>query len=309
MNLKVILSATVLLLLLTQIDRKVLGAELSSLDYRLFALATLAIAAQILFLNIRWHIIVNAGRNKLNIKTTSIINISGIVANTLFISSVGGIVTKVALSMHFGISALHSVFATFIDRFLTLFTLLALCVMAVPVLGNVLDQSVMSTIALCNVLAGLLMGTMLIIFHSNILKTHIFTNTKRIRLLASFNNLTKNNETLALILGCSLASQICFIVAILFLVQSFDYQGSIFVLASLLPVLALVSSMPISIGGWGVREGAFIYGLGLIGFAKESALLLSIQVGIVTLITPVIIGLFFMLLSSTFRQTARLNFA
>ena len=61
--------------------------------------------------------------------------------------------------------------------------------------------------------------------------------------------------------------------------------------------MALISSLPISFGGWGVREGAFIYGLSLIGFTPEGAFLLSIKVGFVTLIAPFLVGLPYLLQS------------
>lgn len=65
-------------------------------------------------------------------------------------------------------------------------------------------------------------------------------------------------------------------------------------LVAILPVLALIASLPISFGGWGIREGAFIYGLGLIGFSPEHAFLLSVQVGLVGLIAPLVVGGFYM---------------
>ena len=64
-----------------------------------------------------------------------------------------------------------------------------------------------------------------------------------------------------------------------------------------MPVLALISSLPISFGGWGVREGAFVYGLGLIGFSMESAFFLSVQVGFITLVAPFVVGLPYLLKS------------
>ena len=45
----------------------------------------------------------------------------------------------------------------------------------------------------------------------------------------------------------------------------------------ILPPVMLISALPISIAGWGVREGAMIVGLGLAGVPGEQALALSIQ--------------------------------
>ena len=55
--------------------------------------------------------------------------------------------------------------------------------------------------------------------------------------------------------------------------------------------MTLVASLPISIGGWGVREGAFIYGLGLLGVPMEAAFLISVQIGIMGMLTVMLIGM------------------
>ena len=48
----------------------------------------------------------------------------------------------------------------------------------------------------------------------------------------------------------------------------------------LVPPVILAMTLPISIAGWGVREGAMIVALGLIGVSQESALVLSILFGL-----------------------------
>ncbi len=50
---------------------------------------------------------------------------------------------------------------------------------------------------------------------------------------------------------------------------------------ALIPPVILAATLPISIGGWGVREGAMILSLGLIGVAENDAGALSILAGLV----------------------------
>lgn len=50
---------------------------------------------------------------------------------------------------------------------------------------------------------------------------------------------------------------------------------------ALIPPVILAATLPISIGGWGVREGAMILSLGLIGVAENDAGALSILTGLV----------------------------
>lgn len=49
---------------------------------------------------------------------------------------------------------------------------------------------------------------------------------------------------------------------------------------TVVPIVMLISLLPISIGGWGVREGAMIVGLGLVGVESSDALLISIMFGL-----------------------------
>jgi uncharacterized membrane protein YbhN (UPF0104 family) len=52
----------------------------------------------------------------------------------------------------------------------------------------------------------------------------------------------------------------------------------------LAPLITMVTTVPISIGGWGVREGAIVAALGLLGVAPASALAVSVQFGLVMLV-------------------------
>ena len=50
----------------------------------------------------------------------------------------------------------------------------------------------------------------------------------------------------------------------------------------LIPPVVLVSTIPISIAGWGVREAAMITLLALVGVAKADAFVLSVLFGLLT---------------------------
>jgi hypothetical protein len=48
----------------------------------------------------------------------------------------------------------------------------------------------------------------------------------------------------------------------------------------IVPAVMLVSMAPISVAGWGVREGAMIFGLGLVGISTTDALAVSVSFGL-----------------------------
>ena len=59
---------------------------------------------------------------------------------------------------------------------------------------------------------------------------------------------------------------------------------------AIMPVIAFVSALPISIGGWGVREGMMVAGLSLFSVAPDSAVALSISYGLGGLLVALILG-------------------
>jgi hypothetical protein len=55
-------------------------------------------------------------------------------------------------------------------------------------------------------------------------------------------------------------------------------------MAAVMSLVTLVVILPISIAGWGVREVSFVTLLGLLGVEREAALLLSVEVGLLTML-------------------------
>ena len=66
---------------------------------------------------------------------------------------------------------------------------------------------------------------------------------------------------------------------------------SFFYCFALMPPIMLITTIPLTIGGWGVRENAMIIGFGLIGISSDAALALSVLLGLVGLFTTLPGGL------------------
>jgi uncharacterized membrane protein YbhN (UPF0104 family) len=68
------------------------------------------------------------------------------------------------------------------------------------------------------------------------------------------------------------------------LARSCNAEAPITAFLLLAPLVTLVTTIPISVGGWGVREGAMVTALGLVGVSPAIALSVSIQFGLIMLI-------------------------
>jgi len=60
-------------------------------------------------------------------------------------------------------------------------------------------------------------------------------------------------------------------------------------------LVILVTTLPISIAGWGVREGAMVTAFALVGVPREGALVLSLMLGILGIVMMIPGGVLWLL--------------
>lgn len=75
-----------------------------------------------------------------------------------------------------------------------------------------------------------------------------------------------------------------FCVAAYILADSLGSPISLIDSFTLIPWVLLISIIPISIGGWGLREAAMVFFLGLVGVPQAVALTLSVQLGLLSVL-------------------------
>jgi len=71
---------------------------------------------------------------------------------------------------------------------------------------------------------------------------------------------------------------------------------------SVMPAIALISALPISVGGWGVREGAMVAGLSIFSVPAETAIALSISYGLGGLLVALLLGALLSLIGQETRK-------
>jgi hypothetical protein len=79
----------------------------------------------------------------------------------------------------------------------------------------------------------------------------------------------------------SLCGQFAAIGAIFVLARGSGIEVALVDCVLIMPPVMLVSALPISVAGWGVREGAMVIAFGLLGVPHESALILSVQFAVI----------------------------
>lgn len=100
------------------------------------------------------------------------------------------------------------------------------------------------------------------------------------------------------ILGVAILSQTALGVATYTMASSLSMNVTFLECLVLMQPVALVANLPISVGGWGVRETAMITLFGLIGVPASATLVLSIQLGMLSLVVALPGGLLWLSLKS-----------
>jgi glycosyltransferase 2 family protein len=105
-------------------------------------------------------------------------------------------------------------------------------------------------------------------------------------------------------LGLAVLAQIAMAISAYAVSASLQINLTLLDCLVLMQPVALISAVPISVGGWGVREGAMIGLLSLVGVPASAALVLSVQIGLLTVLVSLPGGVLWLLLRSTSKEVA-----
>ena len=201
--------------------------------------------------------------------------------NTTLVSSVGGDAFRLWTIVRAGNPLGKSVNSIFLDRLTALMALMILIAISLPyVMELIADEAAFLSYTL--LIAAFLAG-FAALFHADRLPRRI-QHWQLVRGLANLaadtRRLSLHMDNLLPVAALSLLVHILNIFVVYVLARGLEIGISFLDCFFLVPPVILAMTLPISIAGWGVREGAMIVSLGLIGVSQESALVLSILFGL-----------------------------
>lgn len=298
--LKIMVSAAILFVLSLRIDTQNLShaaAVMRGSEYLLVAALALMIF-QSLVLAGRWMLFVNAPEKKLDYPSALRIILASQLANLLLITSLGGIVMRIALTIQHGVSMLRAACMTAADRSMTLMALLLMGTIALPTLDYYMDDKLYTAVSVTILLLLAILFIVTPLAIGFFLRKFVLPDRRMASFVSYIRSFLSRPDLCAKIIIVSLAAQIAYFASIYAIALPYMHDMPFFGLMAVLPAIALVSSLPIGFGGWGIREGAFIYGLGLIGIPMEQAFLISIEVGVIGMAATILASLPMFLSSS-----------
>jgi len=266
-------------LIFSHVDWVVLLGLLARADAVRLARAGLVLFAQFVIMVWRWQIVIEL----IGGPAIAVVPLAVALGRSMLIgqplpSTVGGdVVRTVVLSRHVGLMiAARSVVC---DRLLALAVLVALVAITLPLFAWLVDSggafaaiAAVSVAGLAAFIAVLAQPTWL--FALPWLGEHWATLAGDLR--RAFTSGTRGHIALLL----AVATHLFGILLIYELARAVETSISLLECLLIVPPTLLISSVPISLGGWGVREGALAAGFVLVGATSEAGVATSVLFGL-----------------------------
>jgi uncharacterized protein (TIRG00374 family) len=303
-----VLRITITILLLYFIFSKVnvnefLGA-FSKLDKKFYLLAFLMILLNTFFLTKRIEILFSVFPNRPSFWITLKYYLIGLFFNQFLPTSVGGDAIKgYKLGKKVG-SASTGLILTFIDRLIGLLTMIVYLLIALT-LGGLRFLKGNERIWILAFALFLIVVSLLFFSHNFIrfiYRIFIKPFEKKIVIIEQVKEAykfflkTKNERSIYIKASIySVTAQIAIIIACYLTGIGLGIDIPLLYYFILLPIIFVISMLPISVGGFGVREGAFVILLGRYGVDKNQSLALSLLYIILFIVICLPGGLFLIL--------------
>lgn len=276
---KISVTAWIVSLLVDTIDFSHVGIALQRASYRYIFIAVTLSSFAIWGTAYRWRLIISCNQDTISSWHAFYHTMVGSFLNQCLPSSIGGDVYRGFMLKQHGLSTSSAVGSTFIDRLygLSSFVILAVigCLFEWKILmATFLGEIMLLTISLIFAgLAGLLSLRYIGAYLPTILSPLVILSNS---IWTTFSQEKKSSQ----IIAASLGTALCIIVGAKMLALSIDLNLSLSQVFIVIPLVSLVSAIPLSFAGWGLREGAMVVILGAYGVSKEEALALSLLFGI-----------------------------
>lgn len=224
-------------------------------------------------------------QSRLQIAMACRLQFIGLFFNSALPSSVGGDTVRIWLLKRAGFPLQRAISSILIDRSSAVVAMVIIVATAQPIYGDLL-QSPTLHVSIVIALLVLLVAIPIVLF------LDVFpAKFQRYWLVRSVIGLIHDAQVVylswrkgALVVAISIMIQIITSLAYYLLATALNIEITFTACLVLLPVVILVTTLPISIGGWGVREAAAVILFGAAGVDPDGALTVSVAYGVSVLI-------------------------
>ena len=282
--LKILVSAGLIVWLFeAKVDFAAIQDRLGQVSLPLLAAGFGVFLVQLLIGGVRWKVVTDAIGARLGL---------GLAVRFFYIGaffgqiiSVGGDAVRIYKAYRAGLGLRPAANGVFLERAGTILALLLIVAATQPILRGRIEADLAATM-LFAALTALVVGILGIVVLLQL--DRLPATLDRFRVVRGLRAVAGDTRRVFLapgplmrLLAWGVLTHLNLTFAVYLLARGLAIEVSWFDCLALVPPVILIATVPITIGGWGVREGAMIVLLGLIGVAENDAGALSILTGLV----------------------------
>ena len=282
--LKIVLPLAALTFFAGRLDWQALTHEVMKLSAFAIVSSLICITIQNFLAAYRWRYIVKRliGANLRGIDAVCYLYIS-VFLNQLTLSSVGGDAARIWLLVKDKMAMRDAVGSILIDRVVTLVGLFSMICIGFPVMGSFDAQadSEWVLIGTLSVLAIIGICMLLVLPYIARLLSRYSIFERAMNFLLGIRALLLMPLPLSVLIANVVLGFALMSFNVSLLARAIGVELSFLDCLVLCPPVFLLASLPISVAGWGVRETGMVVALGVAGVGPESAIVISVLLGIV----------------------------
>jgi uncharacterized membrane protein YbhN (UPF0104 family) len=283
--LKFVVSVALIWFLVSRIDLADTLARIQGIDLRMLLMAVAVLALQILICGLRWQAVLDAIKAPLNFVRTTLLFYIGIFFNQTLPSSVGGDAVRMYKARRAGLELSAAVNSVMLERAATVVALLVLVFATLPIfLTRVSDKAGTLLLVALALLGVAIIGSLVFLM----LLDRLPERLRKWRIVRGLANLAIDARRVFLVpgpairaVGWGVMGHINIAISVYVLAVGMGLDITLADCLTLMPLVLLATTIPISIAGWGLREGAMVAAFGAVGVPATGAFALSVLFGLV----------------------------
>jgi glycosyltransferase 2 family protein len=288
MSLKIAFTVIVLALLLRSVDLAAAWKYAVQQDFRFLLLAAALVVLQIVCGATRWFVILHRLRVEISFTETVRIYYISIFFSTCLLASIGGDVARVWLAYSDGARASTAAISVILDRVAALAGVAIIVVATSPLFITIVGHDHVVPAMTLIILAAVGLLGIAVVAQLDRMPIGQWSKFRIVRQLAALAAATRTiflrPVSAVPVLALGAATQIGSSLTTFAIGRSLGLGITPLDCLILMQPVTLLATLPISIGGWGVREAAMVTFLGFVGVSPSAAVVLSIQVGLLAVV-------------------------
>lgn len=300
---KVFLTLGLLVALLFYVDLDPVFVKMASVDLTTGLILFTLLLFQLVMSGIRWFWIVRGMGMDLSLARALEIHVLSTLTNIFLVSSIGGMTVKAYLARRMGAPLAEAILSVGLDKafafgIISIFSLLGGIFLWLDASGLIRDALPSMFVTVISILAVLVIFFLL--FSSSLPELLAERFGWLSEQMLTQRTLLTNRPLIVSVVAVGFLAQLAAFVAILVLCIHLNVTANKLQILAVLPIILLVASLPISVGGWGIRETAMIIGLGYFGIVSDTALAVSLLYALFNILPAAFGGLIIAVIDSRY---------